>query len=41
MGFRFSRRISILPGLRLNLNSLAKIEPPSWLTQADLEAVTQ
>jgi hypothetical protein len=22
-------------------NSLAKIEPPSWLTQADLEAVTQ
>ncbi len=22
-------------------NSLAKIEPPSWLTQADLEAVTK
>jgi len=22
-------------------NSLAKIEPPSWLTQTDLEAVTK
>jgi len=22
-------------------NSMAKIEPPSWLTQADLEAVTK
>jgi len=30
-------RFSVLPGD----NSLAKIEPPSWLTQADLEAVTQ
>jgi len=30
-------RFRVLPGD----NSLAKIEPPSWLTQADLEAVTQ